>query len=85
MQIITKEEYESAISPRREEPTPSPNVTDSANSTPDSEWKSSNKKKPVRVGQGLGKKLRAIKTSLASKADAKKTKQIKKKSRRKAT
>ena len=84
MQIISKEEYELATSPQKNETTPSPLLTESPNSTPDSEWKSSNKKKVGRVGQGLGKQLKSIKNPATAKTGAKRSKQIKKKSRRKA-
>ena len=71
MQIISKEEYEIATSPQRNAITPSPLPTESANSTPDSEWKSSNmKKKVARVGQGLGKQLKSIKNPTTAKVGA---------------
>ena len=61
MQIISRQEYESALSAQKQAASPSPIITESSNSSPDSDWKASNKKKAAKVGQGLTKRLKSIK------------------------
>lgn len=68
---------------------PSPAVSPSVHSSGDSEWKFSaaKAKKAMKVGQGLGKKLRLIKPPTPVKTEQtidKRTKPIKKQRRRKA-